>query len=96
MSAKSVLHISVPSMALWPDVIDASPQWNRTGEPREHRRYVPERGECHYVRECKIGEYLFSSGFLKCDKCSYVWVGGNAPNYCPHCGKRVKTDREEA
>lgn len=91
MSAKSVLYISIPSMALWPDVLDVSPQWNHTGEPREHRRYVPERGTCHdilgarwfHCSECGFGivdMYINDEEEYDPEKC---------PRYCPWCGRKV-------
>lgn len=90
MSVRSVLNICIPSMAMWPDVIDASPQWNRTGEPREHRRYVPERGECHAEQDWDNDETP-QARWWRCDACGgkFVHLRGLNPNYCPKCGRRV-------
>lgn len=94
MSAKSVLHVSISSWAMWPDTIDVSPQWNRTGEPREHRRYVPECGTCHVecfddgVDEALDGSMLYRTPrwFLSC---GHDVEGSERPRFCVICGKRV-------
>lgn len=95
MSAKSVLHVPISSMAMWPDVIDASPQWNRTGEPRVHRRYVPERGECRVegfddgVDEALDGEWYSYAPPTWYLSCGHRVEGSEQPNFCPTCGYKV-------
>ena len=88
-------YVRIASMQLWPDVIDVSPMWDRGG-PVEHRRYVPERGECHIAVHDNLAETEgMGDVWLECDECRWQMpLESITPrfNFCPNCGRRVKEE----
>ena len=86
--------VVIPSVQLWPDVIDVSPMWEHGG-PVEHRRYVPERTcevECFDdgVDEALDGEWISYAPPTWYLSCGHTVEGADRPRFCSACGARVK------